>query len=63
MEGMMLFYFYYVPQQELSCLIFRLYRFDFQPEFFHIHDLYNLILNFINISFKFRIYGGNSFDT
>ena len=39
MEGMMFFYFYFVPQEERFCLILQLSRFGFQSEFSHIHIL------------------------
>ena len=47
MEEMMLFYFYFVPQEEYFCLVLQLSRFRFQSK----------------LGFKFGIYGANPFNT
>ena len=39
MENMILFYFYFVPQEKHFYLILQLSRFGFQSDFFHIHIL------------------------
>ena len=39
MEGMMLFYFYFVMQEEHFCLFMQLSRFGFQSDFSRIHVL------------------------
>ena len=55
---MVFFYFYFLPLEEHFCLILQLCRFDFQWEFNDIHAF-----NFINMGFKFKVGGANSFDT
>ena len=50
----MLFYFYFVLQEEHFCLLLKLSRFGFQSEFSRIH-VFKLIFNYMSFKSEFQI--------